>query len=89
MVDGISSPSPRGGGAQAGHEVVPDVARRLGLRATVQGHVQASLSHPVAEASADRLNRPPASPNSGEFEAAIVAELAEEMSGETLCPPPD
>jgi len=37
-----------GGGAQAGHEAVSDVARGLGLRATVQGRVQASLSHPVA-----------------------------------------
>ena len=37
-----------GSGAQAGDEVVPDVARRLDVRATVQGRVQASLSHSVA-----------------------------------------
>ena len=37
-----------GGGAQAGDEVVPDVARGLELRATMQGRVQASLSHSVA-----------------------------------------
>jgi len=32
-----SRPGPSGGGPQAGREVVPEVARRLDLRATVQG----------------------------------------------------
>ena len=78
------------GGAQAGHQVVSDVARELELRATMQGR---GAGEPESfcgrKTETGRLSRQPASPMSGEFEAAIVGARTEEMDGETLRPPRD
>ena len=78
------------GGAQAGYQVVSDVARELELRATVQGRCAGEPeSFCGRKTETGRLSRQPASPMSGEFEAAIVGARTEEMDGETLCPPRD
>ena len=80
-----------GSRTQAGHEVVPDVARGLDIRATVQGRDAGEPeSFRGGTAEADRLSGQPASPEgSGEFAATIMAASAEEMDGETLRPPRD
>ncbi len=78
------------GGAQAGYQVVSDVARELELRATVQGRCAGEPeSFCGRKTETGRLSRQPASPMSGEFEAAMVGARTEEMDGETLCPPRD
>ena len=53
-VQQTSRPGQSGGGAQAGSEVVPDVARGLDVRAIVGRSCRRALSHPVVE----RQNRP-------------------------------
>src|SRR6266568_9596872 len=61
------------GGAQAGYQVVSDVARELELRATVQGRCAGEPeSFCGRKTETERLSRQPASPMSGEFEAAIA-----------------
>ncbi len=58
-----------GRGQKVGHAVVPDVARRLDVRATVSGrHAGEPESFCGRRVRAERLCGQPASPRSGEFE---------------------
>ena len=85
-----SRPGQSRGGAQAGRAVVPDVARRLELRATVQGRCAGEPESFCGwAAKTDRLSGQPASPKSGEFAVTIMGARTEEMDGGTLRPLPD
>ena len=65
-------------------KVVPDVARGLQLRATVQGGCAGKPeSFCGGKTETDRLSGQPASPRSGEFELRIMGASTEEMDGGT------
>jgi len=75
---------------ETGDAVVPDVARRLELRATMQGRGAGEPeSFCGGTTEAERLSGQPASLMSREFETAIMGARTEEMGGETLRPPHD
>ncbi len=73
-----------GGGQKVGHAVVPDVAGRVDVCATVSGrHAGEPESFRGRETETDRLSGQPASLKRREFAVIIMGASTEEMDGGT------
>ncbi len=73
-----------GSGQKVGHAVVPDVARRVDVRATMSGrHAGEPESFRGRETETDRLSGQPASLKRREIEVIIMGASPEEMDGGT------